>query len=74
MDGVDGGQGEAVRAPQAQATLLEPPVGEDARLLPPPLTLSDVFRTAGPGHDRRARLWRSCAARGRGDRLAAQEL
>lgn len=118
VDGVDGGQGEAVRVPQAQGTPVKLPVGEDARLLPSLLTLSDVFRTghhramtaevgprtsvtvigdgaAGlsatpaarrlgaeriplmgrhPGHDRRARLWRSCAAGGRGDRLAAQEL
>ncbi len=44
-DGVDGGQGEAVRVPQAQGTLVKLPVGEDAALLPSLLTLSDVFPT-----------------------------
>ena len=55
-DGVDGGQGEAVRVPQAQGTLVKLPVGEDSALLPGLLTLSDVFptghhcaRTAGVG-------------------------
>jgi threonine dehydrogenase-like Zn-dependent dehydrogenase len=43
--GVDGGQGEAVRVPQAQGTLVTLPVGEDAALLPSLLTLSDVFAT-----------------------------
>lgn len=43
--GVDGGQGEAVRVPQAQGTLVKLPVGEDAALLPSLLTLSDVFPT-----------------------------
>jgi threonine dehydrogenase-like Zn-dependent dehydrogenase len=44
-DGIDGGQGEAVRVPQAQGTLVSLPVGEDAALLPSLLTLSDVFPT-----------------------------
>ena len=43
--GVDGGQGEAVRVPQAQGTLVTLPVGEDAALLPSLLSLSDVFPT-----------------------------
>ncbi|MDT4941356.1 MAG: hypothetical protein QOJ34_1445 [Pseudonocardiales bacterium] len=42
---VDGGQGEAVRVPQAQGTLVKLPVGEDAALLSSLLTLSDVFPT-----------------------------
>ena len=42
---VDGGQGEAVRVPQAQGTLVKVPVGEDSALLPSLLTLSDVFAT-----------------------------
>ncbi|GHH39640.1 zinc-dependent alcohol dehydrogenase family protein [Lentzea cavernae] len=42
---VDGGQGEAVRVPQAAGTLVKLPVGEDAALLPSLLTLSDVFPT-----------------------------
>jgi threonine dehydrogenase-like Zn-dependent dehydrogenase len=45
VDGVDGGQGEAVRVPQAQGTLVKLPVGEDSALLPLLLTLSDVFCT-----------------------------
>lgn len=44
-NGIDGGQGEAVRVPQAQGTLVKLPVGEDAALLPSLLTLSDVFPT-----------------------------
>src|SRR5580698_8214145 len=44
-DGLDGGQGEAVRVPQAQGTLVKLPVGEDSALLPGLLTLSDVFPT-----------------------------
>lgn len=43
--GVDGGQGEAVRVPQAQGTLVTLPVGENSALLPSLLTLSDVFCT-----------------------------
>jgi threonine dehydrogenase-like Zn-dependent dehydrogenase len=44
---VDGGQGEAVRVPQADGTLVVLPVGEDDALLPSLLTLSDVM---GTGH------------------------
>jgi threonine dehydrogenase-like Zn-dependent dehydrogenase len=44
-DGVDGDQGEAVRVPQAQGTLVKLPVREDSALLPSLLTLSDVFPT-----------------------------
>ena len=43
--GVDGWQGEAVRVPQAQGTLVKLPGGEDTALLPSLLTLSDVFCT-----------------------------
>ena len=46
-DDVDGGQGEAVRVPQADGTLVPLPVGEDDALMPSLLTLSDVF---GTGH------------------------
>lgn len=46
-DGVDGGQGEAVRVPQATGTLVKLPVGEDSELLPSLLSLSDVL---GTGH------------------------
>ncbi|MHA7961155.1 zinc-binding dehydrogenase [Streptomyces sp. L500] len=45
QNGVDGGQGEAVRSPWAQGTLVKLPVGEDSALLPSLLTLSDVFCT-----------------------------
>ncbi len=44
-DGVDGGQGEAVRVPQAQGTLVKLPAGEDPALLASLLTLSDVYPT-----------------------------
>lgn len=44
-DALDGGQGEAVRVPQAAGTLVKLPVGEDSELLPSLLTLSDVFPT-----------------------------
>ncbi|GGU72897.1 IMP dehydrogenase [Streptomyces albospinus] len=44
-DGVDGGQGEAVRVPQAAGTLVRLPVAEDSALLPSLLTLSDVLST-----------------------------
>ncbi|MER6690219.1 zinc-dependent alcohol dehydrogenase family protein [Streptomyces minutiscleroticus] len=44
-DALDGGQGEAVRVPQATGTLVKLPVGEDSELLPSLLTLSDVFPT-----------------------------
>lgn len=44
-DGVDGGQGEAVRVPHADGTLVRLPVAADTALLPSLLTLSDVFPT-----------------------------
>jgi threonine dehydrogenase-like Zn-dependent dehydrogenase len=43
--GVDGGQGEAVRVPQADGTLVVLPVGRDDALMPSLLTLSDVMAT-----------------------------
>jgi threonine dehydrogenase-like Zn-dependent dehydrogenase len=43
----DGGQGEAVRVPQADGTLVGLPVGADDALMPALLTLSDVM---GTGH------------------------
>jgi threonine dehydrogenase-like Zn-dependent dehydrogenase len=55
---VDGAQGEAVRVPQADGTLVVLPVGEDNELMPSLLTLADVMGTgyhaalaakAGPG-------------------------
>jgi threonine dehydrogenase-like Zn-dependent dehydrogenase len=46
-DDVDGGQGEAVRVPQADATLVVLPVDKDDALMPSLLTLSDVM---GTGH------------------------
>jgi threonine dehydrogenase-like Zn-dependent dehydrogenase len=44
---VDGGQGEAVRVPQADGTLVVLPVGVDEALMPSLLTLTDVM---GTGH------------------------
>jgi threonine dehydrogenase-like Zn-dependent dehydrogenase len=44
---LDGGQGEAVRVPQADGTLVALPVGRDHALMPSLLTLSDVM---GTGH------------------------
>jgi threonine dehydrogenase-like Zn-dependent dehydrogenase len=44
---VDGGQGEAVRVPQADGTLVALPVGADESLMPSLLTLTDVM---GTGH------------------------
>ena len=44
---VDGGQGEAVRVPQADGTLIVLPVGADDALMPSLLTLTDVM---GTGH------------------------
>ena len=44
---IDGGQGEAVRVPQADGTLVVLPVGEDDALMPSMLTLTDVM---GTGH------------------------
>jgi threonine dehydrogenase-like Zn-dependent dehydrogenase len=45
VDGVDGGQGEAVRVPQADGTLIALPVARDDALMPSLLTLSDVMAT-----------------------------
>lgn len=45
FDGVDGGQGEAVRVPQAVGTLVKLPVAADSALLPSLMTLTDVFCT-----------------------------
>lgn len=42
---VDGGQGEAVRVPLADGTLVKLPVAADSALLPSLLTLSDVYGT-----------------------------
>src|SRR4051794_19042849 len=42
---VDGGQGEAVRVPQADGTLVGLPVDRDDALMPSLLTLSDVMST-----------------------------
>jgi threonine dehydrogenase-like Zn-dependent dehydrogenase len=47
FDDVDGGQGEAVRVPQADGTLVVFPVGTDDAMMPSLLTLSDVM---GTGH------------------------
>ena len=44
---LDGGQGEGVRIPQADGTLVVLPVGPDHALMPSLLTLSDVM---GTGH------------------------
>jgi threonine dehydrogenase-like Zn-dependent dehydrogenase len=44
---LDGGQGEAVRVPQADGTLVVLPVSRDDALMPSLLTLSDVM---GTGH------------------------
>lgn len=45
QNGADGGQGEAVRVPYADGTLVTLPVGEDPALLPSLLTLADVLPT-----------------------------
>lgn len=45
LNGVDGGQGEAVRVPQADGTLVVLPVGVDDVRMPSLLTLSDVMAT-----------------------------
>lgn len=42
---LDGGQGEAVRVPQADGTLVVLPVGADNALMPSLLTLADVMAT-----------------------------
>jgi threonine dehydrogenase-like Zn-dependent dehydrogenase len=44
-DGIDGGQGEAVRVPLADGTLVSLPVEESSPLVPSLLTLSDVYGT-----------------------------
>ena len=44
---VDGGQGEAVRVPQADGTLVVLPVEKDDALMPSLLALTDVM---GTGH------------------------
>jgi threonine dehydrogenase-like Zn-dependent dehydrogenase len=45
QNGIDGGQGEAVRVPQAQGTLVKLPADADPALLPSLMSLSDVFPT-----------------------------
>ena len=45
----DGGQGEAVRVPQAEGTLVVLPVENDDALMPSLLTLSDVMATGHHG-------------------------
>jgi threonine dehydrogenase-like Zn-dependent dehydrogenase len=47
--GVDAGQGEAVRVPRADGTLVKLPVAADSALMPSLLTLSDVFCTGHHG-------------------------
>jgi hypothetical protein len=47
FDDLDGGQGEAVRVPQADGTLVVLPVERDAALMPSLLALTDVM---GTGH------------------------
>ena len=47
FDEVDGGQGEAVRVPQADGTLVVLPVDMNDRLMPSLLALTDVM---GTGH------------------------
>ncbi|WP_353946052.1 alcohol dehydrogenase catalytic domain-containing protein [Streptomyces sp. HUAS MG91] len=49
FDGVDGGQGEAVRVPYADGTLVKLPVTADSTLLPSLLALSDVMTTGHHG-------------------------
>ncbi|MFH8738823.1 MULTISPECIES: zinc-binding dehydrogenase [unclassified Streptomyces] len=49
FDGVDGGQGEAVRVPHAGGTLIKLPVAADTALLPSLLALSDVMTTGHHG-------------------------
>src|SRR5438552_1575187 len=48
FDDVDGGQGEAVRVPQADGTLVVLPVGADEELMPSLLALTDVMGTGHP--------------------------
>ncbi|MGV9318437.1 alcohol dehydrogenase catalytic domain-containing protein [Streptomyces sp. NPDC003660] len=49
FDGVDGGQGEAVRVPHADGTLVKLPVAADSALVPSLLALSDVMTTGHHG-------------------------
>ncbi|MEU9523342.1 alcohol dehydrogenase catalytic domain-containing protein [Streptomyces sp. NPDC048224] len=49
FDGVDGGQGEAVRVPYADGTLVRLPVAADSALIPSLLALSDVMPTGHHG-------------------------
>ncbi|MFJ2021832.1 zinc-binding dehydrogenase [Streptomyces nodosus] len=49
FDGVDGGQGEAVRVPHADGTLVKLPVAADFELIPSLLALSDVMTTGHHG-------------------------
>jgi threonine dehydrogenase-like Zn-dependent dehydrogenase len=49
LNGTDGGQGEAVRVPQAHGTLVKLPVPADSALLPALLTLADVLPTGHHG-------------------------
>ncbi|MFJ4002252.1 alcohol dehydrogenase catalytic domain-containing protein [Streptomyces sp. NPDC090023] len=49
FDGVDGGQGEAVRVPYADGTLVRLPVAADSALVPSLLALSDVMTTGHHG-------------------------
>ena len=55
--GLDAGQGEAVRVPQAPGTLVKLPVAPDSALMASLLTLSDVFCTGHHGA-----VHRGCAA------------
>ncbi|MET7696493.1 alcohol dehydrogenase catalytic domain-containing protein [Streptomyces sp. NPDC005485] len=45
VNGVDGGQGQYARVPQAQGTMVKLPVDEHSEFLPDLLTLSDVLCT-----------------------------
>ncbi|MFC4054200.1 zinc-binding dehydrogenase [Actinomadura syzygii] len=45
VGGLDGGQGEAARVPQADGTLIKLPVGADDALVPSIMSLSDVLPT-----------------------------
>src|ERR1700754_3622633 len=47
--GLDAGQGEAVRVPLAEGTLVKLPVAPDSALMPSLLTLSDVYCTGHHG-------------------------
>src|SRR6266542_4046364 len=63
FDDVDGGQGEAVRVPQADGTLVVLPAGADDALMPSLLTLSDVMGTGR--RRRRRRPWQESGRRRR---------